>query len=213
MPRKSTATIELIHPATNDGAATIEMSEPYAVKVRVEGAAALLFHRWSVDSIKTKAGAAKGSAAKKTDDVDSYIFRDEAGHICIPGEYIRQSIIGAAKFRQDPRSPRKSAQDLYKAGLVCLTELAPIFSVLKPDEYAKTWDFLDTRRVTVQRAGVNRVRPCFKAGWSAEFVFSVILPEYISRSDFQQTVESAGRLIGLADFRPTFGRFGIVHFE
>jgi hypothetical protein len=36
---------------------------------------------------------------------------------------------------------------------------------------------------------------------------------YVDRNTLRETIESAGRLIGLGDFRPTFGRFGIVKFE
>jgi hypothetical protein len=64
--------------------------------------------------------------AKKTDDLESYVYRCDDYTIGVPGEYFRQSIINAAKFRQDPRSPRKSAMDLYKAGIVSLTELSSL---------------------------------------------------------------------------------------
>jgi hypothetical protein len=86
-----------------------------------------------------------------------------------------------------------------------LTHLAPLG--------ATDWDYLDTRRVTVQRAGINRTRPAMKVGWQASFEFMVNLPEYVSRDDLRDVVEAAGRLIGVGDFRPTFGRFGIVSFS
>jgi hypothetical protein len=41
----------------------------------------------------------------------------------------------------------------------------------------------------------------------------VVLPEYIDQNALREAIESAGRLIGIGDFRPTFGRFGIVKFE
>jgi hypothetical protein len=103
--KKATA----IGPVSNGAAQDIALSEPYAVKVTIEGTAPLLFHRWNVEAVKEKAGAAKGSRAKKEDNVESYVYRDDGGHLCLPGEYFRQSIIHAAKYLQDPRSPRKSA--------------------------------------------------------------------------------------------------------
>jgi hypothetical protein len=108
---------------TNDAAADIAFGEPYQVEITITGVAPMLFHRWSCDAVEEKAKAAKGSKAKKSDNVESYVYRDDDGQLCLPGEYIRQSILHAAKFRQDPRSPRKSAFDLYKAGVVALTEL------------------------------------------------------------------------------------------
>jgi hypothetical protein len=98
-----------------------------------------LFHRWNNEAVAEKAGSAKGSKGKKTDNVESYVYRLPNNEIGLPGEYLRQSIINAAKFKQDPRSTRKSAVDLYKAGIVSMTELGSL---------GKTkWDYLDRRRV------------------------------------------------------------------
>jgi hypothetical protein len=190
---------------TNGGKSAIESGLPYDVTVRIEGASDFLFHRWNCEAVEEKARTAKGSRAKKSDDVETYVYRCDDGTLAIPGEYLRQAIIHAAKFRQDPRSPRKSAMDLFKAGVVCLT---PYASLGKAE-----WDYLDTRRVTIQRAGINRTRPAMKAGWQVQFDFMVNLPEYIERNMLREVIEQAGRLIGIGDFRPTFGRFGVVSFE
>lgn len=190
---------------TNGGAEAISASEPYSVIVEIEGSADFLFHRWNAEEIETKSKAAKNSAAKKTDNIESYVYRNDTNELCVPGEYLRQAIIHAAKFRQDPRSPRKSAMDLFKAGVVSLTALASLGK--------HEWDYEDKRRVVIQRNGVNRVRPAMKVGWKAEFQLMVMLPEYISRDDLHQVISNAGRLIGLGDFRPTYGRFNITKFE
>lgn len=190
---------------TDGGNATIEHSEPYAVAVTVEGSADFLFHRWNAEAVDEKAKAAKNSKGKKTDDIESYVYRTDDGELAIPGEYLRGAIINAAKFRQDPRSPRKSAMDLFKAAIVVTTPLATLG--------VKEWDYLDKRRVMIQRNGINRVRPAMKIGWKAEFHLLVMLPEYVDRQTLRETIESAGRLIGLGDFRPTFGRFGIIKFD
>lgn len=193
---------------TNGGKATIEAGVPYQARVKIKGMADLLFHRWNCEAVEEKANAAKGSKAKKTDDVESYLYRDGEGRICLPGEYLRQAVIGAAKFRQDPRSPRKSAQDLYKAGVASLTELAPLGPAPTTDS-----DYLHKCRVQVQRNGVTRVRPAFRAGWEAEVRLACLLPEYIRPEDLLDALAQAGRLIGVGDFRPTYGRFAVVRFE
>lgn len=190
---------------SNGAEGTIEAGFPYTVTVTVEGAADFLFHRWNCEAVEEKSKAAKGSKAKKSDDLESYVYRDDDRNLCIPGEYLRMAIVGAAKFRQDPRSPRKSAMDLFKASVVSLTPLATLGK--------KEWDYEDKRRVVIQRNGVNRVRPAMRAGWQVTFDLMVNLPEYIDRNALRETIEQAGRLIGLGDFRPTFGRFGIVRFD
>lgn len=190
---------------TNGAKDTIDASAPYAVSITLEGSSDLLFHRWNCEAVDSKSKAAKNSKAKKTDDIESYVWRNDEGEICIPGEYFRQAIIHAAKFKQDPRSPRKSAMDLFKAGVVAITQLASL---------GKTeWDYLDTRRVMIQRAGINRTRPAMKVGWRAEFVLQILTPEYIDQAFLQDVVSMAGRLVGLGDFRPTYGRFGVVKFD
>ena len=119
--------------------------------------------------------------------------------------------VNAAKFRQDPRSPRKSAMDLYKAAIISLDALSPIITAT--GELPKTWDYEHRCRVQIQRSGITRCRPAFKAGWQSEIALLVNLPEYISPSDLHEVVSSAGRLIGVGDFRPTYGRFQVTNFE
>ena len=199
------AKVIAIREPTDGGNAAIEYSEPYAVHVTVQGSVDFLFHRWNAEAVDEKAAAAKNSKGKKTDNIESYVYRIDSGEIAIPGEYLRGSIINAAKFRQDPRSPRKSAMDLFKAALVVTSPLASLG--------VTEWDYLDKRRVMIQRQGINRVRPAMRAGWRATFDLLVMLPEYVDRGTLRETIESAGRLIGVGDFRPTFGRFGIVEFK
>jgi hypothetical protein len=191
-------------PVSNGGESDIALTQPYAVKVTIEGTAPILFHAWNVEAVKEKAGAAKGSKSKKEDNIESYVYRNEAREICIPGEYFRQSIIHAAKYMQDPRSPRKSAMDLFKAGVLVLEDA----SLGKAE-----WDYLDQRRAVVQRNGVNRIRPAMHKGWRATFEIQIILPEYITREILGVAIQNAGRLVGLADFRPTYGRFQVVEFN
>lgn len=189
---------------TNGGQMTIDTELPYVATIKIRGTADILFHRWNAEAVDTKAKAAKNSVAKKTDDIESYVYRDEKGMICIPGEYLRGAIILASKFKQDPRSPRKSAMDLFKAAVVSVSPLSSLGT--------KDWDYEDRRRVVIQRAGINRVRPAMRAGWECTFRMMVTLPEYVNRDLLHEVTTLAGRIGGLGDFRPTYGRFAIVSF-
>lgn len=205
MAKNSTAKIIALSDPTNGGKGAIDLSQPYSAEVTIEGSADILFHRWNPEAVDEKANAAKGSKAKKTDDVESYVYRDDAGYICLPGEYLRGAIVNAAKFRQDPRSPRKSAMDLFKAAVVSLTPLASLG--------VSEWDYLDRRRVVVQRNGINRTRPAMRVGWKATFVLMVTLPEYVPPQVLNEVIGVSGRLIGVGDMRPTYGRFNLISFE
>lgn len=195
--------VTAMHPVTND--AEEMLLRPYTVEVEVEGTSPFLFHRWSVEAVAEKAAAAKGSKAKKSDNIESYVYRTEKGNLAIPGEYFRQSIIYAAKFRQDPRSPRKSAFDLFKAGIVTVEDLC--------DLGQKDWDYLDQRRVMVQRNGITRQRPALTTGWKVTLHLMTLLPEYIAPAFLHGVLTDAGRLIGVGDFRPTYGRFQVTSFH
>lgn len=190
---------------TNGASLGVELQMPYSIEVTIEGVAPILFHRWNCESVESKSKAKKGSAEKKSDDTESYVYRNDKNEVCIPGEYLRSAIVGAAKFQQDPRSPRKSAADLFKAAIVSLTPLASLG--------AKDWDYLDKRRVMIQRNAITRCRPAMREGWKAKFVLMVNLPEYIDPQLLNTTIQQAGKLIGLADFRPSFGRFNVVKFD
>jgi hypothetical protein len=65
----------------------------------------------------------------------------------------------------------------------------------------------------IQRNAITRFRPALKTGWSATFVLAVLVPEYISEELLREVVALTGRLVGLGDFRPTFGRFDIVGWK
>lgn len=190
---------------TNGASKGIELQMPYRIEVTIQGTAPILFHRWNCERVDSQSRAKKGSAEKKTDDVESYVYRNDKGELCIPGEYLRMAVIAAAKFQQDPRSPRKSASDLFKAGVLSLTELASLG--------VKTWDYLDRRRVVIQRSSISRHRPAMKEGWTAKFILQIQLAEYLDSQLVNTTIQQAGKLIGVGDFRPSFGRFNVVKFE
>ena len=199
------ANITALAPVSNDAASIIEINYPYIAEISVEGTAPLLFHRWSVEGVDAKGKAAKGSKSKREDDLESYIYRNDAGELCAPTEWFRMSLINAAKFRQDPRSPRKSAMDLFKAAVA---GLEPLCSLGKKD-----WDFVDQRRVMIQRNGITRCRPAINTGWKVLVPLQVLLPEYVPPSVLNEVIQAAGRLIGVGDFRPTYGRFQVTGFD
>jgi len=162
-------------------------------------------HAWNNEAVKEKANAKKNSTAKKTDNLESYVYRCDDGTIGVPGYYVHGAIREAARFRQDPRSPRKSAMDLYKAAIAPLTQVASLG--------ATDWEYIDRRRAVVQRNAITRERPAFLPGWELAFDFVVTLPEYVQPDALLDVLVLAGRVIGIGDHRPTYGRFQVTAFE
>jgi len=206
-PKRPNGKAVAVAPVSNAAADFIGMEQPYTASVTVEGTAALLFHAYNVESVAEKAGAAKGSKAKKTDDLESYVYRTPEGLLGIPGLNFCASLALAAKFVQDPRSPRKSALDLVKASVVPLGDIAAL------EPATATWDSIDIRRVVVQRSAISRQRPCMRAGWRVTFQLLITAPEYVTVPFLRSLVQRAGKFTGLGDFRPSFGRFDVVRFD
>lgn len=192
---------------TNGGRALIETLEPYIVHATIRGTMPLIFHAWNCEAVEEKAMAGKGTKAKKTDNVESYMPRNEDGVLCCPATYIGAALRDTARFFQDPRSPRKSLRDLMRAAVIVGPELIPMGG------NPKQWDYLDKRRVTVQQSAITRCRPAFRAGWMLSFDIEGILPEYVSPQKLHEILAMCGRVNGLADIRPTYGRFQIVKFD
>lgn len=197
-----------INGVSNDAESTIAMELPFTVEVSITGTAPFLFHRWSNEQVAAQSAAKKNSKMKKTDNVESYVFRNEKNELCLPGEYMRMSIINSSKYDQHPQKPRASAFELFKAGIICTPELCP----LNGGE-AYTWDFMDMRRVVIQRASITRSRPAMNTGWTVDFEITSLLPDLIDHDFLYKALIRAGMMIGVGDFRPSFGRFAVTKFK
>jgi hypothetical protein len=177
----------------------------YAVEVVLVGTAPILFHRWDDASVERKAKAAKNSQTKKSDDVESYVYRTSDGEIGIPGKIFKACLREAGRSLPDPRSPRKSARDL----VLSTVQVEPFISSLG----RTSWDVLDVQRVVVMRTAVSRTRPMFQEGWKVGFDVVVLAPEYVSPDWLHDLITRAGRFVGLGDFRPDYGRFRMDSFQ
>ena len=192
---------------SNGGKESIEFTKPYRAHITVVGIADILFHRWNVEAVAEKGAAAKGSKSKKTDNIESYVYRTPEGHLGVPGMNFTAALQEAARYESDPRSPRKSLRDLAKAAIIALDPIAPF------EPKRKEWDYEDRRRAPVQRQGITRVRPALLSGWRISFNVLVTLPHYITPELLTKLSNQAGLLAGLCDHRPTYGRFTVAGFE
>lgn len=194
-----------LHPATNAAATLIAARQPYTVAIIIQGTTDLLFHRYNPEVVAEITNAGKGHESKKHDPLEAYVYRLPNGHLALPGIYLQRAMVQAARFHQDPRSKRKSLHDLAEAAFVVTPTLA--------DLGVADWDYIDRRRAVVQMNAVTRARPALLAGWQAAFHIDVLLPEYITPTLLQELAMEAGRFVGVGDFRPTYGRFAVTHFE
>jgi|SRR5579872_1714216 len=208
--------------ATKNGAAVVDVEaetrtdkaredrfvheRPYCADVVIIGTAHMLHHRYDCEQVKIQSEGGKGTKTKKTDNVESYLYRvPGTGEVGVAAVCIKAALLEAGKSFQDPRSPRKSARDLLKASVFVTPEV--------PSLGKKTWDFLHQAGACVQRNRITRVRPGFTEGWRLEFTINVIQPSLVPAAFLQKLVTHAGQFCGLGDWRPDYGRFRIESFK
>lgn len=139
-------------------------------------------------------------------DADTGLWSDDSYPI-IPAECIYATILSGAKaFKGGPS---------FKAG-VFVTQFARLR--YEGDREIKTLadlrgkdQFIDSRLVDVNGSKVTRTRPIFH-NWSCEFTVEFDA-SVVDENDLRRWVETGGRLKGLCELRPTFGRFTIESFE
>ena len=178
------------------------------------GACPLLMHNVRLadplDSI-TRSIAEISSKRKKTEDDHLEIARremlgslytDENDKPVIPTDNIHRCMLDAAKkFKLGPS---------VKSGMLFETADVPLKyqGPRTAGEIIKTEGMMYRRAVVVSRARVIRTRPIFKT-WSIDVQCFVDMELFKSKAEIQQIAETAGRWIGLGDWRPKFGRFEV----
>lgn len=162
----------------------------------------------------TKAIKNISNKRKKTEDDHAEIaalewrgslYHDAENGIHVPGFNVHAALYQAAKMHK--MGPR------VKGGVIVQESTVPLnFDGPKdPDKLYADKRFVDIRTVGVSGKRVARCRPIF-SDWSLRF--TVLFDEgTLQTSDLDRLLEDAGRLIGLGDYRPRFGRFEVVRAQ
>lgn len=74
------------------------------------------------------------------------------------------------------------------------------------EDYLKRDGAIDYRMVRVGAAKIGRSRPKFSAGWQSTHQFQLD-DELLNKTDIERFAKAAGRLRGIGDYRPMYGRF------
>jgi len=210
--RKTGDAVLQIEGAEGTLAPLMEGQMPYVVDVTIKGTADLFFHRYNVEEVEEKANLPRGSKLKKIDNVDAYVWRDHEDYLCLPGYYLRASLAKVGKNFQDPRSSRgKQAVELVNE----VISVQPALARIRTDgKERQEWDYVDKRRVVVQRAAVARSRPCFRPAWEADFQVACAAPGWLPPRQLYQMIIQAGMFQGVGDARTIgYGRFAVTKFE
>lgn len=158
--------------------------------------------------------AAISSKRKKTDDdlaelarleLLGGVYETDDGLVGIPTWNVFKSFQEGAKLNKLGRAFERA-----------VIPMGPDIVPLKhdgPSTVAAMWDAecFDQRSVKVGTAKITRTRPKF-VNWSLDATFALDT-EVFRLDEFAMVAENAGRLIGLGDYRPRFGRYDVTIAE
>lgn len=183
------------------------------IDFHIRGIAPLVMHNGQLANPMNKfAKAMKAitSKRKKTDEDHielahleflGGLYVDERGRPVLPGEVLEATIVGGAK-------KTKKGKDA-KSAIIVDGNFPVIYDGPKTPE--ALWEderFRYVAGVVVGQSRVMRTRPMFK-NWECKFTVHY-LDEVLDAKEVIDFVETAGRMVGLIDGRPRFGRFEVL---
>ncbi len=185
--------------------------------MEIEGIAPLLMHSARLaDPMDdaTKALAAVTGKRKKTDDDHIEVARlEHLGSLYISqefGPFIPGQNIEAALFRGATRTKQGTH---LKSALLIPQNVNPLL-YRGPRDAEGLWNdkaFVHRSSVKVGTSRVIRTRPVFPT-WSLAFEGDLDT-EVVDKASFESIAATTGRLVGLGDWRPRFGRFTVTKLD
>lgn len=188
--------------------------------VRVKGVSPLLMHNARMANpldeytLQIKEITSKHHSKKTESDIIKTIelefqgalyFDDNGAGAYIPGVNVEGAIRDAARASKQGKA--------VESGVVVDQDIVKLLydgPSTREELYADK-RFVDTRAVKLQKAStIMRTRPRFDS-WALEFEVMAI-DELVSISDVEKFIINAGRVKGLCDYRPKFGRFVVEEF-
>lgn len=183
------------------------------LKFRCVGFAPLLMHNGAMANPlnpRVKEMKAITSLRKKTDEnhlelqrleFAASLYLDAKGRVIIPSSNIEGTLVEGAKKAKLGKA-FKSAVMVADDAILNFGEQLTAEQLWEQNER-----YADVRAVIVNNSRVMRTRPIFH-DWSIEFSADFD-DEQINRDQLIKATEDAGRMVGLCDYRPKFGRFTV----
>ena len=163
----------------------------------IRGTSPMLMHRYPMDAEQGGEAKRKGEQYDPVEDAQKGLYQNDQGCF-IPSTWIEACLREAGKA--------------FKKGKATYKAIIQSSTFISPDEIPmglKTYDSIDRRPAVVQRNRIVRSRPMFKPGW--QITFDVEYDEQeIKEEVLLQILTEAGRVKGIGDYRPKFGRFEVV---
>lgn len=190
--------------------------QEYKVNVEIEGVAPLLQHQFPLPDYAElmKGGKIKTGEKDYTQEWRKALYVNQDGEVYQPGSHIEGCMIkAAASFKIQGRG-NKTYKDLF-SGNIFVNPDEILHGIAEPENLDTDGDkllYLDMRPVVIQRARIVRIRPCFKTGWKLQFKIQCTDAQ-IQHNVVLDVLALGGKVVGIGDYRPKFGRFSVTKFE
>lgn len=183
--------------------------------IRITGTSPLMMHSDRLANPlnpATKVHRELTSKRKKTDEDHLAIakseflagaYYDEKTGFYVPGANFDATFLAGAKLQKMGTH--------WKRGAVVMTDKARLLFD-GPSTPATLWDdqrFVDCRGVKVGQAKIMRYRPIF-LDWATELEVAVN-SDVLDIEEAKKAITDAGKLIGVCEYRPRFGRFEVAY--
>lgn len=185
------------------------------LKLKITGTSPLMMHSDRLANPllpETKAHKELTSKRKKVDEDHLAIAKSEFIAGCywhaddgffIPGPNLDATFLAGAKLQKLGVHWKRGA--LVLENRVKLLHGGPN----KPELLWESPENVDCRGVKVSMAKIMRYRPVFLS-WAAELTVS-LNTDVLDLQEAKKAIEDAGALIGVCEYRPRFGRFGVQY--
>jgi len=190
--------------------------------VTIQGTADLLQNAFEAVG-DPKSFVVGGAAKDYSDEWLKKLYLLDDGTLYQPEAHLIGTLIKAATQYKIPGHRGKTYKDTVKGGVfiepACIPhgvnvtdfENGPVQTGPAVDnvDYIA---YVDRRPVRVQRARVIRYRPALVKGWTLSFRLQALDDEF-QPDAIKAIIDTAGREVGIGDYRPRFGRFIVTQFE
>lgn len=189
---------------------TISTNDLITVDIHIEGVRPLLIHRGGLaNPLDEHAKSIKEISKKRVKSDADYaelarrefigsLYWDEEIGPYVPSEMVEATIIGGGK--------KSKLGSTLKSGLQINEERIPIqYDGVRTIEGMHDIGMYLDSIVKVGQAKTTRRRPMF-VNWSMDCT-ATIDPTLLDVAQVQMSIDSAGRVVGMGDWRPRYGRF------
>jgi hypothetical protein len=180
----------------------------FKITGEIEFIADVLFHAFTADAsdkLDRNQTGGKRSREQKEAEALTYLYKNESGELIIPRANFKKALLdgcGKANLKEG----KKSLIPFVQA--TCFVD-----ADLKLGKKSHDYIHMCSGRVPPRTGGrVVIRRPALRAGCKAKFSITCT-DDRRNPDQIRQGLEEAGLLVGLADWRPEFGRFLVTAWE